>query len=745
MNDTEKLLKFWLNEGWKFRKIGKNLVYKERMIYEYNVIKDKPGFIDYFCMVSDLVRFAKKSGIAVGPGRGSSAASLMAYLLRITEIDPMQYPMMFERFIDPQRSDLPDFDCDFEDERRHEIFEYARGKYGPEYVANIGTFTGYKGKNSLDDIARVYKVPKWAIDNIKNKLIERPDGHARHDKTLVDTFDTYSDIKKLVERFPVLQYAPRLEGNIRNFGVHAAGLVISPVPINDICATYSRDGKTAIAYNKYDAVYMNLLKIDVLSLSTLSMIRIALELIGKDMNFLYGMELDDERVMAGFTSGDVLGIFQYEGGTTRRICRDVAPITFQQIADINALSRPGPLASGTTEDYKRRRHSDSVDWQYAHDIIKQHTAWTYGLIVYQEQVLGIIRDLGNFAASDVNRIRNVIQYKLGANSFNELYGQFDKGAAEHGLDERQASDVWDRMVSSAGYSFNIAHSISYAKIAYWSMFLKTYYPAAFYTASLIKCGDGKESIPRKQALMREAKLRGLEISAPDILVSELSWKIDGKRIVAGFTQIKGIGDKTAERIIEWRNAGEEEFGMDDFFPDWDDLNDIKGIGPKTIETIKEFCDSDDPFGLGTTGKILDSLRQDFNNNVLIGVPAPTHNSSEIVGNGTPVVFMGVPQKVKYYDAIEQLKKRSKEELSTEEALRQLDSPDLIKYCTIQCEDDFGETVFIRLSRWTYPKYSEHVSELELGRDVIIAKGVSSEFGGISVQTKELFVIDPYED
>lgn len=208
-------------------------------------------------------------------------------------------------------------------------------------------------------------------------------------------------------------------------------------------------------------------------------------------------------------------------------------------------------------------------------------------------------------------------------------------------------------------------------------------------------------------------------------------------IIAGLEQVKGIGERTAERMLSYREQNSIE--------GWDDYLNVKGIGPKTIETIKEFCESDDPFGLGTTAKVLEGLRQDFNNGVLLGVPNPTHNSTEIVGNGTPVVFMGIPQKIKYYDAIEQLKKRSKEELSTEEALRQLDSPELIKYCTIQCEDDFGETVFIRLSRWTYPKYSEHVSELELGRDVIVAKGVSSEFGGISVQTKELFVIDPYED
>ena len=742
--DIESYLKRELIEGLKYRNVSKNDEYRKRMRYEFEIISSKPGFMDYFCTVADIVKWAKSQGIAVGPGRGSAAASLICYLLQITEINPMNYPMMFERFIDPQRSDLPDIDIDFEDERRHEVFEYARSKYGEAFCANIGTFTGYKGKNSLDDVARVYKIPKWAVDSIKSKLIERPEGHARASKTILDTINTYPEIKALVKRFPQLEYAPRLEGNIRNFGVHAAGLVISSVPINDVCATYSRNGVSAIAYDKYDAVYLNLLKIDVLSLSTLSMIRIALGLIGKPMSFLYEMELDDEDVFKAFEKGNVLGIFQYEGGTTRRICKDVAPNNFQQIADINALSRPGPLASGTTNDYKARKH-EGWDGQYLHRIIEQHTSWTYGLIVYQEQVLGVIRDLGNFPPASVNRIRNVIQYKLGANSFNELYGQFVKGAAEHGLEERQAADVWDRMVSSAGYSFNIAHSVSYAKIAYWSMWLKVHHPAAFYTASLIKCGDGKDDIPRKQRLMREAKASGLEVLPPDVLRSTMTWAMHGHQIIAGLTQIKGIGDKTAERIVEWRNAGEEKHGLDDFYPEWEDLVEIKGIGPKTIQTIKDFSESDDPFGLGTTARVCEALRWDFDNGNIVGVPHPTHVSAEINGTGEPVVFMGIPQRIKYYDAIEQLKKRSKEELSTEQALEQLDSPELIKYCAIECEDDHGETVFVRLSRWTYPRYAEAISLLELGRDIIVAKGNSSEFGGISVQTKELYAIDPYSD
>lgn len=749
--DIKDHLRVGITEGLKFRGIN-DKKYIARALYEYKIItaKEEAGFIDYFLVVSDLVRWAKDRGIAVGPGRGSAAGSLVCYLLRITEIDPLEYPMLFERFIDPERSDLPDIDIDFEDERRNEVFEYAANKYGREYVAYINTFTGYKSKNSLDDVARVYRIPEWVIEKIKSKLIERPEGHDRESDTIKDTIESDQELMELIDRWPTLEYAEQLEGNIRNFSIHAAGVVISSVPINEICATYTREGRTAIAYNKHDAAYLGLLKIDLLSLKTLSVLRIAMEKIGKKFSDLYELELNDERVLAEFGSGNVLGIFQFEGGTTRRICKDIKPERFQQLADINALARPGPLASGTTNDYIKRRFEPSCNWEYAHPIIKAHTEWTYGLIIYQEQILGILKDLGGFPPAAVNKIRNVIQYKLGEGAFNELYEEFVAGAEAQGLNRSVATDVWDRMVSSAGYSFNIAHSISYAKIAYWAMWLKVYYPPSFYVASLIKCGDGKDDLPRRQKLLREAKLKGLEVEPPDISVSQRNWDFYMDHIIAGFTQIKGIGNRTADRIIKWRSAKFKKRAIDatDYNSAtkplvWDDLKEVKGIGPKTIQTIKDFCESNDPFKLGNTIRILGSLRSDIGEGRLNGVPYPTHTSIEIAGDGRPICYMGIAQKIKYYDAIEQAQKRSKEKITREEAKEQIENPHLLKYCTIECEDEYGETVYIRVSRWLYPRYAGWIGKIGLGSDVVIAKGFSSTFGGISVQAKQIYIIDPY--
>lgn len=734
-------------DGWRFRKFHKlenaeRKRYKDRFDYEFKMISAKDGFLDYFAMVADIVQWAKSKGIAVGPGRGSAAASLICYMLQITEINPMEWPMLFERFIDADRKDLPDIDVDFEDERREEVFEYAINKYGREYSANILTFTRYKGKNTLDDIQRAYKIPHWKIDKIKDRIIERPDGHPRISDTIKDTINTFKDLLGIAKTTKGIELGPLLEGDYRNWSTHAAALVISPVPINNFCATYERDGKVGIAYDKHDAAYLGLLKMDLLSLSTMTMIRRAAGMIGKDMQFFYDMPMNDPKVLGAFKDGDVFAIFQYEGGTTRRICKDVAPTSFQQIADINALSRPGPLASGTTTDYVERRHSDVAEFEYTHDIVRQWTSWTYGLIVYQEQVLGIIRDLGNFPPTAVNRIRGIIQYKLGAGQFNELYNEFIKGCQKNGLDKSEGSLIWDRMVSSAGYSFNIAHSISYAKIAYWSQWLKQYHPGAFYTSGLISNGDAKEKLPRRTKLLQAAEISGLIIAPPDPVVSQSTWDYYMDTIVAGFTQIPGIGDKTADSIIEWRNAKPRE-SSGALLLEWSDLIEVPRIGEKTIEKIEAFANSKDPFNIGYTKRILGGLRDDFDSGRIMGVWSPTHTSLDIEGNNNPCVFMGISQTIKYYDALEQASKRDTTGRSSAEILRTLKSPDKLKYVRIYCEDEYGEKIWVGIDRWRYPDLEDAISDISLGRDVIVAKGKTSDFGGAGVQADAIAIIDPF--
>jgi hypothetical protein len=459
------LLRKWLNFGWQFRlKRTRNAnmvrnpqIYKDRVEHELGLIISK-GFVDYFLVTSDIVRWAKDNKIPVGPARGSAAASAVCYLLRITEVDPLVHPnMLFERFIDPTREELPDIDLDFDDERRHEVFDYAASKYGSANVAHIGNFTRYRGKNSLDDVARVYGIPKWEVETVKNLIIERSGGDSRISDSLEDTFTMFPKAQDVLDRYPEIANAVRLEGQYRGMGVHAAGLVISNEPINKFCATLTREvaGRptSVIAYDKKDASYLGFLKQDMLGLATMGMVGHALSIIGMDLEDLYRVPITDKPTLQAFRQNDVTGIFQFEGRATRLVCRDVVPDHFQHLADINALSRPGPLFSGMAAAYVDVKHGKRERESY-HPIVDEYAGWTYGQIVYQEQVLRIIKELGGFPMTRVHAIRQIISQKLGEAQFESMYAEFEENAcAVHGCTPAQARRIWRFMATSATYSF----------------------------------------------------------------------------------------------------------------------------------------------------------------------------------------------------------------------------------------------------------------------------------------------------
>lgn len=746
-----------LRKGWEFRFLHNKFMqkdpdkYKDRIFYEMERIVPR-GFCDYFAMLSYLVVWAKEHKIAVGPARGSAAASLVCYLLRITEVDPLQHPhMMFERFIDPKRLDLPDVDLDFADDRRDEVRMEAIRVFGQAHVGNIINFTRYKGKNSIDSVARVYQIPKWAAEKVKDLIIERSGGDSRASDTLADTFDTFEQAREVLEKYPDLRQATRLEGNYQGVGVHAAGLVISNAPISDTCALYTREregGKivTTIAYDKKDAEYLGMLKADFLGLSTMGMIGIALEIIGMDLEELYRVPLDEARTLRAFKENDVTGIFQFEGRATRLVCGDVSPDNFQHLADINALSRPGPLFSGMTAQYVEVRHGRAAA-EELHPIVDEQTSWTYGQIVYQEQVLTIIRDLGGFPVQRVGDIRKIISQKLGEASFQEMWQEFRDGAARlHGVDEQLALKIWRFMVTSATYSFNIAHCVSYSMLAFWQQWIKQHHPTAFYAAQLTKVGDGKEQLVKRGKLMQDALRHGQQISPPDLELSGKGWTADpaSNRVVAGLLQVQGIGPKTANNIIEWRKSfGEPE--PDDEPLHWEDLLEIKGIGEKTIKRIVEFCDKDDPFDLALVGNILRSYRRLIANggSGWYGIPHPTHLSGEIPKIANHVVWMGIPRKKNYQDYVENQRTRTGREI--DEIIANMKDPHLVKSCVVQCYDDDTEDVYVRFNRWTFPKFEAALEDLKVDNDIVIVTGRKRDDFGVSIHVQDIIIIDPTED
>jgi len=753
--ETEKLFKFWLAEGFKFRRrTSKEMQaepkkYQERLRMEFGVIRSVPGYIDYFLMVSDLVRWAKDNGILVGPGRGSAAGSLCCWLLRITEIDPLLYPMLFERFLDPTRTDPPDIDIDFEDERRWEVIQYAQEKYGYDRVANILTFTRYKGKNSLDDVARVYEIPEWKIENIKGKLVERQDGHPRFSMTLLDTFDSYDDVAETVRRTPELQYAPRLEGingqsNYRTAGIHPAGIVISGVPLTQITATYEKQSGaqrgSGVAYDKKDSEYLGLLKVDFLSLTTLTGIRATLEhlqwvrdRIGMTIEEFYQIPLDDPKVFEAFRAGDVLGIFQFEGVATRRVLKGVQPDKFMDLVDVNALSRPG----GDDTAYIKAKSTGQLP-EPVHPTVDDHIQWTWGTIVYQEQILLILRDFGGFAPAEVNRIRKIISAKEDSSVFNEFLERFVEGAASHGVSREKAVGVWQKMVNATGYAFNISHAVCYSDTAYRQMWLKVYYPE-FYLGQLLKCPDTAEGLERRRKLIVEAERKGIKVNSLDLHESQVGWSLRGGSLYAGFTAVKGIGLKTAEKIVQWRDEHKTET------LEWSSLTAVSGIGDGRVKVMRQFAEDDDPFGVLATKRLLDSIRREFEAGKFPGVPEPTHVSIDIVEEDEYVVFMGVLRKKTYKDTVQQRLKYGGDGLTREKILEELDEPHLLKYATLDVDDEYDEPIRLRVSRKKYPQYAGLIANARAGVDVILVTGYVTHFGGLAIQVKELIVINPEED
>lgn len=371
----------------------------------------------------------------------------------------------------------------------------------------------------------------------------------------------------------------------------------------------------------------------------------------------------------------------------------------------------------------------------ARSIMAKHLSWTYDVIVYEEQILMILRDLAGFQPAELNKLRKIIHDKLGSTAFNEYFQRFIKGAAAHSLSEDAARNIWDGMVSASGYAFNIAHSVSYAHIGYWQMWLKVNYPAEFFAGQLSKCSDDV----RRGKLIMEAERHGILVEPPNLLESQDDWTLsrDRKRIVAGFTSIEGIGPKTSRNILEWR----EDIRSDRI--EWEDLTAVKGIGAKTISKIKAFVEHPDPFGVNEVSRILNNVRNSFRNGELTGVPEPTHISIDVPTDREFVCYMGIPRRRKYYDAVEQLQKRTAGDLSYEDGLAQLDDPHLLKYVALEVEDEYGEVIKVRISRWAYPKFAHEIQNLRLNKDIVVAQGYSSDFGGISIQAKKLVVIDPY--
>ena len=466
--------------------------------------------------------------------------------------------------------------------------------------------------------------------------------------------------------------------------------------------------------------------------------------LGRNMTItdLYELPLDDPKVFEAFRRGDVLGIFQFEGHTTKRVLKQVAPTKFMDLVDVNALSRPG----GDDKAYLANKAQGLLGIAENHEILHEHLGWTHGTIVYQEQILQILRDLGNFEPAAVNSVRKAISAKKDATQFNVYREQFVDGAATHDMNSGEALDIWQLIVNASGYAFNISHAACYTDTAYRQMWLKVYHPE-FYLGQLQKCPDDDEGKERRRRLIIEANQKGIHVFPPSLDVSQKNWSLHNGHLYAGLTAVKGIGDKVADSIVQWRdNTLRLEL-------DWEALVEVPGIGEGRIQTIKDFVFHDDPFGVNKVRNALDIIRKDFDNDEFPGIDPPTHKSLDITEPNEFVVYMGVLKRKIYKNIIDTRQKYANtgapnaegvdaRGLTREEIQATLTDPHLLDYAVLETVDEYDEPVRIRISRKKFPQYKGLISKARVNHDVILARGYISDYGGIAIQISDLVVIDP---
>ena len=479
---------------------------KERLDMELGVL-DKMGYNGYFLIVQDFINWGKSRGIIFGPGRGSAAGSIIAYALNITDLDPLKYDLLFERFLNPDRISMPDIDIDIQDTRRNEVIEYCAEKYGKERVANIVTFGKMAARAAVRDVARVLQVPYAEADRL-SKMIPPP-VQGRHIPLSVSIKDD-ADLKAEYETNPtakeVFDYAIRLEGTIRSHGVHAAGVVIAPDDIvNYAPLEMAQKGVVATQYPMGPVEELGLLKMDFLGLSNLSIINNALRIIKRVYRHeivLSEIPLDDEKTYELFQRGDTTGVFQLESAGMKRYLRELKPTVFDDIIAMVALYRPGPMQF--IDSFIKRKHG-AEPITYLHPKMKNALSGTYGILVYQEQFMQISKDLAGFTGGQADTLRKAVGKKI-MSMMQKVKPEFVEGAVEHsGANRKDMEKFWDQLEEFANYCFNKSHAACYGLISYWTAYLKAHYPDAFMAALMT---SDQDNIERLAIEITECKTNG---------------------------------------------------------------------------------------------------------------------------------------------------------------------------------------------------------------------------------------------
>ena len=514
--------------------------YQQRLRRERTLIKDK-CYESYFLVVADLVQWAKQH-MLVGPARGSSAGSLAAYLLHITEVDPLVHDLLFERFIDVSRNDLPDIDIDFSNQQR--VFDYLPEKYGCEKVARIGNINTMRARTVIARVCAELGIPEQEKFQVLDVLIEYSSGDSRYGHSLEDTVTQTEPGKRFYAKYPNAKLMFELENHASHTGVHAAGVIVCNDPVTDYC-TVGDDGVAHL--DKPDAETLHLLKIDALGLRTLSVIDDAGV---TTANELYSLPLNDPKVFQILNDKHYAGIFQFEGQAQRRVAAEVHITQFRHIDHITALSRPGPFGGGATQKYIARA-AGREPIQYRHPSMKPYLAETLGVVLYQEQVMRICQELGRFDWATISEIRKAMSASKGKEYFDRRGKQFIAGATLQNLSTQEAQDIWAEICTFGAWGMNKSHTVSYSIISYWCAWMKAYHPLPFFAACLRNAKDDRQTFE----LLREADKEGYAYTPFDIQRSLIDWAVIDGQLIGGFKNLHGFGIAKATKAIEQRTAG----------------------------------------------------------------------------------------------------------------------------------------------------------------------------------------------
>lgn len=560
---------------WRYGEITEPV--RCRLDYELKVIKQM-DYAAYFLIVWDFIHYARTQGIPVGPGRGSAAGSLVAFLLGITNLDPLKYGLLFERFLNPDRVSMPDVDVDLCFERRGEVINYVTRRYGADRVAQVATFGTMMARAAIRDVGRVLNMPYGEVDRVAKLVpaefhitIERA---LQESPELREMYEENPQIKKLIDM------ASLLEGMPRHASTHAAGVVITREPLTHYLPLYkAADGPLTTQFAKDQIEELGLLKMDLLGLRTLTVIAETIRLISRSRGETLDLDnipLDDQKTFALLSAGETAGVFQLESSGMRAILKDLRPEAFEDIVALVALYRPGPLGSGMVENFVKRKHGQKKI-TYLHPRLEPILKDTYGVILYQEQVMRIASDLAGFTLSEADLLRRAMGKKK-PEIITNLRSQFIAGAVKNGLEAGVARQIFDLLEYFAGYGFNKSHSAAYAFVAYQTGYLKANYPAEYMAALLTSVRDNTD---KTAAYVEECRRMGIEVLPPDVNESDRDFTVVGGKIRFGLAAIKNVGVGAVEIIIRER----QQKGVFRSYADFCRRLDTKVINRRVLESL----------------------------------------------------------------------------------------------------------------------------------------------------------------